>query len=492
MLKTIQKIICLICLLSGLVLSGNKHANAQAVEVLRLGSNRELFVDGYLIDKLNNVQQMLHHPHSEGTVLKFDNPWEGNFSGYCTIIKDGNQFKLYYRGIREAGKDGNDNEVTCYAESSDGVNWIKPDLGIYTINGTRNNNVILAHAAPATHNFTPFLDANPDAKANERFKAVGGTEKTGLLAFVSADGIHWKKIQDTAVFKTGVFDSQNVVFWSESEQQYVCYFRTWSDGGFTQYKGYRSVSRTTSKDFITWTAPVKMSFSGTPPEHLYTNQTSPYFRAPHIYLAIGARFMPNRQVVSGEQAAALNVNPQYYKDCSDAIIMSTRGASNYDRTFMESFIRPGIGLENWVSRSNYPVLNVVQTGPTEISVYANENYAQPTAHIKRYSLRIDGFASLEASYKAGEVITKPFTFSGKELEINYSTSAAGEIRIEVQDERGKPIPGFTMDDAVSVIGNEIKRVVSWKENKNVEKLSSRPVRLRIYMKDADLYSLKFN
>ena len=178
MLKTIQKIICLICLLSGLVLSGNKHANAQAVEVLRLGSNRELFVDGYLIDKLNNVQQMLHHPHSEGTVLKFDNPWEGNFSGYCTIIKDGNQFKLYYRGIREAGKDGNDNEVTCYAESSDGVNWIKPDLGIYTINGTRNNNVILAHAAPATHNFTPFLDANPEAKAGERFKAVGGTEKT--------------------------------------------------------------------------------------------------------------------------------------------------------------------------------------------------------------------------------------------------------------------------------------------------------------------------
>ena len=107
-------------------------------------------------------------------------------------------------------------------------------------------------------------------------------------------------------------------------------------------------------------------------------------------------------------------------------------------------------------------------------------------------IAFDGFASLAASYKGGEVITKPFTFSGKELEINYSTSAAGEIRIEVQDERGKPIPGFTMDDAVSVIGNEIKRVVSWKENKNVEKLSSRPVRLRIYMKDADLYSLKFN
>src|SRR5690606_9130878 len=117
--------------------------------------------------------------------------------------------------------------------------------------------------------------------------------------------------------------------------------------------------------------------------------------------------------------------------CSDAIIMSSRGGSVYDRTFTESFIRPGIGLENWVSRSNYPVLNVVQTSPTELSVYVNENYAQPSAHLKRYTLRIDGFASLQAGMKGGEALTKPFIFDGKELEINYSTSAAGEIRVEI-------------------------------------------------------------
>ncbi|HRO46525.1 hypothetical protein [Agriterribacter sp.] len=468
------------------------NLQAQKNKPLQIGSNRELFLDQYVVDKMNNVTQELHTPRNEGPVLKFDKPWEGNFSGYSTIIKDGTQFKLYYRGVRDAKGDGNENEVTCYAESSDGINWTKPNLGIYTINGTKNNNVVLSKAAPATHNFSPFLDTNPNAKASERYKALGGVDKTGLIAFVSPDGIHWKKVQETAVFKKGVFDSQNVAFWSESEQQYVCYFRTWSEGGFTQYKGFRSVSRTTSKDFINWTEPVHMTFGDTPLDHLYTNQTTPYFRAPHIYLAICARFMPNRQVLTDEQAKVLDVNPKYFKDCSDAVFMTSRGGSVYDRTFMQSFIRPGIGLENWVSRSNYPVLNVVQTSPTELSVYVNESYAQPTAHIKRYSMRLDGFASLKADFKGGDVVTKPFLFTGKELEINYSTSAAGYVRVEFLDEKGKPVPGYTFKDSQEIIGNEIKRIVSWNGKQDVSALQGKTVKMKIYLKDADLYSFKFN
>jgi hypothetical protein len=89
------------------------------------------------------------------------------------------------------------------------------------------------------------------------------------------------------------------------------------------------------------------------------------------------------------------------------------------------------------------------------------------------------------------MITKPFTFSGHELEINYSTSAAGEIRFELQDENGVPIPGFTMADSQRVIGNEISRVVLWKGSGNLQSLVSRTVRLRVQIKDADLYSIRF-
>jgi hypothetical protein len=126
-----------------------------------------------------------------------------------------------------------------------------------------------------------------------------------------------------------------------------------------------------------------------------------------------------------------------------------------------------------------------------MSLYANQDYAQPTAHLHRYSLRIDGFTSLNAPYKGGEMITKPFTFSGHELEINYSTSAAGEIRFELQDENGVPVPGFTLDDSDRIIGNEISRIVAWKGKGDLQNLISKKVRLRIRMNDADLYSIRF-
>jgi hypothetical protein len=142
--------------------------------------------------------------------------------------------------VREAGADGRNTEVTCYAESDDGIHWRKPELGIYEVNGSKKNNIILAHAAPVTHNFSPFIDQNPKAKAGQKYKALGGTKKSGLIAYVSADGIHWEKIREEPVITDGIFDSQNVSFWSESEQKYVCYFRTWTKDG---YQGFRSVGR---------------------------------------------------------------------------------------------------------------------------------------------------------------------------------------------------------------------------------------------------------
>ena len=458
-------------------------------EVIKMGNKREIFVDHYFIDKLNGLSIQMHHPHDEGPVMYFDKPWEGAFSAYITIIKADDLYRAYYRGIPKAGNDGNEQEVTCYAQSKDGINWEKPDLGLYEIDGSYKNNVILAHAAPVTHNFSPFLDTNPKTLPEERYKALGGTQPSGLIAYVSADGLRWKRKQEKAVIQ-GFLDTQNVSFWSEEEQCYLCYSRDltneWSEGTI------RLVCRATSTDFINWTPFVRMTFGDAPLEQLYTNQTSPYFRAPHIYVAIGGRFFPGKRILSEEQAKSLNVDPAYFKDCSDAFFMTSRGGEKYDRTFMEAFIRPGIGLNNWVSRSNYPALNVVQTGATEMSIYVGQDYAQPSAHLRRYSLRLDGFTSISARYEGGEALTKPFTFTGNELEINYSTSAAGEIRFEIQDEKGKAIPGYTLDDADTIIGNEIARVVSWKGNTNLKDLASKTIRLRIYMKDAALYSIKFN
>jgi len=455
-----------------------------------IGSRRQLFVDRYLIENAKGVELRLATPVDAGPALVLDKPWEGAFSGYFTVIQDGAQYRLYYRGEPHAGKDGNPGEVTCYAESRDGVHWTKPELRLHEVSGTKNNNVVLANNPPFSHNFSPMLDARPGVAASERYKALAGVHQSGLYAFASPDGIHWRKLAGEPVLtsKAFAFDSQNVTFWSETERRYVCYFRTWKRIGATNY---RWVSRTTSTDYLHWDAPVEMNYGDAPPEHLYTNQTGPYFRARDFYVGISARFLPGRQVITAEQAAAISVDPGYFKDCSDAVLITSRGGDRYDRTFMEAFLRPGLGIENWVSRSNYPALNLVQTGPSEMSFFVVRNYGQPSIYLRRYKLRLDGFASAHAPYAGGELVTKPLRFAGGQLELNYSTSAPGGIRVEIQDASGTPIPGFTLAESKEIVGDEIARVVAWNSGADLKRLSGQPVRLRFVMRDADIYGLRF-
>ncbi|MDA0348623.1 MAG: exo-alpha-sialidase [Verrucomicrobia bacterium] len=458
----------------------------QADEVISIGSRRELFVDGFLIDKLENVRQEMHRPDREGVAFYFDKPWEGNWSAYPTVIKDGEIYRMYYRGLPAVGDKMH--AVTCYAESSDGITWTKPNLGLYEVMGTRDNNVILMEKEVWSHNFSPFLDSRPGVPKSERFKAIASEKKDGLVSFASADGIHWKRWKDGFFFTDGMFDSHNVAFWSTSEKQYVCYFRTWTG---TEYSGFRTIARTTSKDFIHWEPKEEMTYGNTPQEHLYTNGTHPYIRAPHIYIALAKRFFPDKAALSKDVAAKLVDNPDYGKASSDSIFMSTRGGNRYDRRFMEAFIRPGETLEDWVARDNTPALGVIQGNDRQLFMYRMSHYGQDSSHMTRYSLRLDGFASLSAPYQGGEITTKPFTFSGEALTINYASSAAGEIRVEIQDQNGQPIPGFTLSDCLPIFGDEIERTVQWDNTPSLSNLAEKPVRLRFFLKDADLFAIRF-
>lgn len=488
------------CLLISIIASFPGTLRGEEPGPIDLGTRRELFVDRHLLERLDGTKLELARPRDEGSVLRFDKPWEGLFCGYCTVLKldeslkPGGGYRVYYRGLPEARADGSSRESTCIAESTDGIQWTKPELGLFEVDGSKQNNVVLSGVAPVTHNFSPFIDTRPGIPAEERFKGIGGTQTSGLVPFVSADGLRWKRLREEPILVKAkiaypyMFDSQNLAFWSEHEKKYVCYFRVFKDE-------IRRIARTDSEDFLTWSPPVLMEYrtegKDAPLEHLYTNQTHPYFRAPHLYVSVAARFFPGRQVLSDDEAKALNVNPGYFKDTSDAILQTTRGGAIYDRTFLDGFIRPGIGAQNWVSRTNYPALNIVQTGPAEMSVYVNQDYAQPTAHLRRYSLRLDGLASIRAGYEGGEAVTRPLTFRGSKLMMNFATSAAGGIRVEVQDKDGKAIPGYSLADSREAIGNEIERAVRWKSGSDVSALAGEPVRLRFVMKDADLFAIRF-
>lgn len=495
-------------------------ASTALAAALEIGSRLELFVDHYLVDQLDRTRLRLGQPQAREIALRFDQPWEVPFAGCLSVIKDGDVYRMYYRGAGANAKGDYDPnlEVTCYAESRDGIVWHKPVLGLHEFKGSRDNNIILA-ADPERRisaTFAPFLDDHPRVPAAERYKGVGGMggdgvgridrDSRGLYRLASPDGIHWSVLPGPPLFRGYALDTLNIAFWSPAEQNYVAYIRTWSEGGTPaqpKFAGYRTISRSTSKDFVAWTEPKQMTFGDSPKEEIYTIGAHPYFRAAHLIIALPFRFAVGRNVLSAEEISAFGLHTT--KDgakaalgaghalggLSDAVLMSSRGGNEFDRTFMESFIRPGLNRHAWTARSNVPAFGVVATGKTEISIYLQTGYTTNDYHIRRYSLRLDGFTSVNAPFAGGTMLTNPLVFSGGRLVINYSTSSVGYVKVEIADETGQPLAGFSMADCDQVIGDEIARTVSWKTRTDLGALAGRPVRLRFEMKDADLYSLQF-
>ena len=467
----------------------------QAADPVPIGDHRELFVDDLLIDALRNTRLRLHAPHRQEIVFRFDKPWEGLHSGYETVLRDGKQLRMYYRGLPIASA-ALGAEVTCVAESRDGVHWTRPNLGLFQINGTKANNVVLANHG-ACHNFAPFIDTRPDCPADSRYKALGRGRpldptiqtpfRHGLYAFQSPDGLRWKQVGDGPVMTQGAFDSQNNAFWSESEKCYICYFRVFRNG-------IRWIARSTSDDFVHWRDPVDLELDGKPRQHLYTNQLTPYPRAPQISLGMPTRFFPGRRAVTPAEAKRIGTPTgtwNYASDCTDILITSARGGSNFSRTFLEAFIRPGRDLRNWTSRANYAARGIVQVAGDDMMFFVKHNSGYPTAHIRRYTIRPDGFISVYGPYMGGELITQPLTFDGQHLAINYATSAGGSVRVEVQSPNGEAIAGLALADCSEMIGDRLQGRVQWKREPELARLAGQPIRLRFVLRDADLYSIQF-
>ncbi|MDD3151191.1 MAG: hypothetical protein PHV68_10225, partial [Candidatus Gastranaerophilales bacterium] len=421
--------------------------------------------DEFLIEERKELELQLHLPVPKEIVMVFDKPWEGSGSDFEVVFRDGNLFRMYYTAAQLTNSDGTKigghPNYACYAESKDGINWVKPDLGLFEFNGSGQNNIIWS--MPQFDNFTPFKDTNPKCKPDEIYKAVG-SGVGGLFAFKSTDGIHWSYLSDKPIITKGKFDTQNNAFWDPIRKHYWCYVRDFHDSNGIRTNdtktGIRDICIATSTDFLSWTEPRLIKFVDSPDVPLYTNQVVPYYRAPHLFLGFPTQYSDRRFTQAAMQSLPdsehrqqrMKHSPRYGTVMTNGLFMSSYDGLVFHR-WDEVFIP--IGPErsnNWVYGDGFQSLGLLETpaedstASPELSFYVGEGHWKPLSRLRRYIIRIDGFVSLHARQKPGEFITKTLIFSGKTLTLNFSTSAAGSILVELQDEKGKPFPGFSLSD----------------------------------------------
>jgi len=484
-------------------------ASVNAGEPIQIGSRLELLVDDHLIDQMSGGAHLqLHKPERRNVALVTDQPWEGNACPYRSFFQDGDRYRLYYGAYQYDVAEGNQTfahkPYTCYAESTDGIHWTKPELGLVEFNGSKRNNIVLAADSIKEIPLDPghiavFKDSNPSCPADAKYKAlIRATEVRALYALKSSDGIHFELLTKKQLITDGAFDSENLAFWDSVRGEYRAYFRDFRDG-------IRNIKTATSPDFVHWSEPEWLVFPEAPVEHLYTNQVTPYYRAPHLLIGFPMRYTDRGWVDSTDKLShpelrrlRSSVSPRYGSAVTDALMMTSRDGLTF-RRWGEAIIRPGPArTDSWVYGDNMIAWGIIKTksersqSPAELSVYATEGYWTGQAmNIRRYAFRIDGFVSVHAPLSGGELITKPLVFEGDKLEINYSTSAAGGIWVELQDLDGRPIAGYRESDCHEVFGDQIKRIVSWKDGDRVSDWAGKPVRLRFVLKDADLFSFRF-
>lgn len=471
---------------------------------VNIGSRRELFWDEYLIDTTKTTATLTLHPlQAKEVVIDHDLPWEGDGCDFHCILKDGDLYRMYYLGWEMLDPEAKTHIprpiVVCYAESTDGKTWVKPQLGICEFEGSKENNIILDPTEAVFDNFFVFKDSNPDCPKDERYKGIGIDGRDHYLwCYTSEDAIHFKKAWPMT--NKGKFDTLNTVFWDPHTKQYFCYIRDFHDIPNNDLNaGIRDIRWMVSADFRNWTEPKLLDFGDGEDYPLYTNVIQPYYRAEHMFVGFPSRYVekkewtPNFDQFAGaaRRKKRMEVSPRYGLAITDCVFMSSRDGKRWNR-WDEALITPGLEHEfNWVYGDCFPAVGMIETrndlpyAPNEISMYIFENHwSQMPAKLRRYTIRIDGFVSYKATYAPCVIATNPFIFEGNELSINFATSARGYVKIKL-------ISGDQAIDSIEMFGNTHDKKVIF-ENGDVAHFAGKPVVMEIMLSDADVYSFKFN
>ena len=484
-----------------------------------------MLVDNYVIAELKGVSRIFNpaEKHINNPVLRGERPWEGRMVNVGTVLYDAEAsvFKMWYfvlemkytappkpysqyKNLLKASH-YQESFSLCYATSKDGVKWDRPNLGLVEYQGSTANNLLPPVKDGRMHANSGIIKDAHDPDPARRYKAVawrprgknpGGDalpagSDFGVGVYFSPDGLHWTAHPGNPVIR-GASDVHMLLGWDDRIEKYVGYFRPGKEQQLTPTAGegflMRIIGYSTSGDFEHWTPIVPALV----PDNLDPVDTQfygmPVMKYEGMYLGFPWIFRTN---------LITHVSQLAY----------SRDGLNFTRTPLRNDFLP-LGATGSFDDGNAYVARPFEHDGKLWVYYTGTRWRgahdllemgdEVRDSVGLATLPLDGFASIEAGPNVGTLTTKPLVFKGDCLTVNLEASRKGygvdeetSLRVEILDESGKPIPGFAVEQVVTLTSTNFSQVVAWQGDPKLSVLAGRVVMLRFHLRNVKLYAFQF-
>jgi len=440
---------------------------------LRIGHHRQLFLDDWLVAKMERLDRKQGVPvkHPANPVLRRDKPWE---AARCELYGSAvwnpltKKIQLFYSAMSKPY-----DTRLAYAESADGITWNKPELALFPFGDSEKTNIVWQEP-DWVHGPTVFRDpGDPDPLRRYKLLTTMGDHTKGIGVYFSPDGIHWAASKNNPILKLHS-DTGNCAFWDPILKTYVAYVRIHGNG--------RCVGRTESTDFETWSEP----------EIVYPPSTKDRARKWDHY---GHSVTPYEGLYVGLTwifpVIPVSWDPKAHTPVTWPELTVSRDGRQWQRVaFGKPFLPPG-PLGSFDHRQIRTASSLVVLEDRILLLYSGS----PDAHVRTHkfdiglaTLRLDGFASLDAGVNEGILLTRPLSFEAGKLWINAIVQPGGYVKAELLGADGKPLSGYDAGNCYGYQGDSLHVALAWKGKTSVPSSPKQGTRVRFLLKNAKLYS----
>ncbi len=462
---------------------------------------RILFFDDGIFEK-NDFCLVQNSPDCGDIVIRADKPWEDKFIAfYLTAVEDEGRLKMWY-----TCRDKENRGSVAYAESCDGINWIKPELGVVEYNGSFKNNLVGISDLEGT----VLLDR--ECMRGPKYRYFTSKHGKGIFSYESDDGIRWR-FNDRPILEF-VADSQNHAFFDSKTGKYTAYLRGWKDYNVEGKKtALRTVVRTELRDDFThyevlpagrggyrWKDSMLPAISTelrtvfecdekdgkscdvyTMAVHQYPLENGYYLAFPGLY----SHFAPPPVGKYGNDGRI----EVHFLGSTDGI--------KWRRYSRMPYIAPGIEGSD-TANMLFMGIGMITNGDSifQYGTGYRTTHGDNIGRIKntdgviiRYKQRIDGFLSADAAEKEKEMILKTFVFKGEKLMLNYDAGVRGMVKVEIKGADDVVIKGFSMNECNVIEGNSTAKEISWGSGRDIKELNGMNIKIKLTGVYTKIYSL---